>query len=127
MSKDFDSDGLEQISLSIKKLKEKYNVFPNVAKHLDSLLSIIAVYKSDPTKVNYPEILKTSNEIISDLNVIPKEEISGLVDLIKKECRLCMFHADDCFMNILFLIFKSIESGKLFEPNRLRPTLRSSR
>ncbi|OHD53568.1 MAG: hypothetical protein A2014_11590 [Spirochaetes bacterium GWF1_49_6] len=124
MGKDFDKDGLEQIYFSLKKLKEKYNIHPNVSKHLDFLAHVITVYKSDPAKINYPDILKNSNEIITDLKVIPKEEVTGLVELIKKECRLCMFHADDCFMNILFLIFKSIESGKLFEPNRLRPTLR---
>ena len=126
MAKDFDRQGLRNIKESFHRINDKHSRNSTVYTHLKKFIDIIETYENNTSSINYPDILGSFREIIFELKEsVSPTEVKEVAEEIKKECRLCMFHADDCFMNIFFIIFKSIEKGVILEPNRVRPTLRS--
>ncbi|OHD57334.1 MAG: hypothetical protein A2Y33_07570 [Spirochaetes bacterium GWF1_51_8] len=125
MSKDFNAEGLEKIKESFRRMSEKCPSTSQSKEFFYQFLNIISAYEGDNTKINYPELLNSYREIVIELrNSLSPEDVGEVAEIIKTECRMCMFHSDDCFMNVFYIVFKSIEKDAFVEPNRLRPTLR---
>jgi len=72
----------------------------------------------------HPEVLKEIGTVVARLSGVSHDDAKRVCDFILGQCRECLLHLDDCFMNLTFLAFKSVESGKLVEANRVRPPMR---
>ncbi len=114
----------ESLLLDLEKnLHDIGKEYPKSALTIDKLLSLITAYKKENT-VSCPDVLKTLKTYIDNLSFLPGEAVKPVSDVAKQCCRECMFHMDDCFINIIFIIFKSIETSNYLEPKKIRPTLR---
>jgi hypothetical protein len=110
-------DELKNALINIKK------IYPMYVSQTDKLIHTIDFYQKDniPT---FPEILKSLDVYIDGLAEITPEDAHPVSESVKRCCRECMFHLDDCFVNSIYLIFKSIELGEHLKPNKIRPSLR---
>jgi len=72
----------------------------------------------------HPVVLADLQSVVSRLGGVDGGEAAAISGHIVHHCRQCMLHLDDCFMNIIFLAFTSIETGVPIAPNRVRPTMR---
>jgi len=64
--------------------------------------------------------------IIETLKIVPIPLAAKIAQFSKDICRSCMFHNDLCFINIYFIVFKSIEKEKFIGFNDVRPNMRLS-
>lgn len=99
------------------------NIYPMYVAQIDNLINTIDSYQKDNVTA-FPEILKSLDTYIDGLATITPENAHLVSESVKRCCRECMFHLDDCFVNSIYLIFKSIELGEHLKPNKVRPTLR---
>ena len=68
--------------------------------------------------------LERYTDIVDSLQDVPVAAAAEINQHIMTYCRECMFHTDACFMNIIYLVFKSIEKRSYIAPKKLRPPLR---
>lgn len=117
-TKGFSQTLLQDLRSNLVETKSKFSLVS-----LDKLITSIDSYQID-NNTSYPEIMKDLRSLIDSLSNVPRDNARTISKIARECCRECMFHADDCFINIVFLVFKSVELGTYLEPNKLRPTLR---
>lgn len=118
--KAFAPELLQDLKNDLIKVKSAY---PNRAITVEQLITAIDSYQVSQT-ISYPEIFKELDSMIQSLTAVSPADAAAISGIAKKGCRECMFHLDDCFVNIIFLIFSSIELEMQLKPNGIRPTLR---
>jgi hypothetical protein len=118
--KGFTPEFIAELRTALVNIK---NTYPMYVAQTDNLINAIDTYRKDNITV-FPEILKSLDKYIDGLAAITPENAHPVSESAKRCCRECMFHLDDCFINSIYLIFKSIELGEHLKPNKIRPTLR---
>jgi hypothetical protein len=118
--KNFSEESLRNLRDNLMKAKETLSVYN---PDLEKLIGMFDFYQSEHTST-YPTILTDFPSMVKSLSGIPPENAGMIADSAKKCCLECMFHADDCFINIIFLTFKSLELNITMQPNKIRPTWR---
>jgi hypothetical protein len=116
--KKFSPEHLHELRNHLMQIKNSGNLL-----WVNKFIAAIDTYPKDST-IAYPELKRDLHLIIDNLSSVAEENATKIANSAKECCRECMFHADDCFINIVFLVFKSIELGSRIEPNKIRPTLR---
>ena len=111
----------EEINCIVGKLKNIKALAPNA--DIQSLINMVLEYDSKGT-VAYPAIRKRVPEFTKSLELISKDLAKEVAEEIKVKCKGCVFHVEDCFMNLIFIIFKSAELKKQVEFKDLRPNYR---
>lgn len=113
-------------------LRELVNVLesvrtPNfpVGSHIviDRFCAMVTRYLEEKV-LSYPELVDELPGFAKNLSKVEPKALSVVLDYLLANCRACMFHNDACFMNLIFLTFKSVEQGRPIAPNAVRPTMR---
>lgn len=118
--KGFRPEFIAELKATLFNIKK---IYPMYVAQIDNLIHTIDSYQKDNV-TTFPEILKSLDTFINGLATITLENAHLVSESVKRCCRECMFHLDDCFINSIYLIFKSIELGEHLKPNKIRPTLR---
>ena len=119
--KSFSPALLQDLKDNLANLRNEHSA---AATLINRLISTIDTYLQDNT-ISHPEIIKELQLFYDKLSpVVTNENAKSISDLTKKCCRECMFHMDDCFINVIFLIFEAVRLQTFLEPNKIRPTLR---
>ena len=121
----FSSEALNALKNNLQMIKIKSTGNDQAEKTVNKLLEMVAAYEKENISVQ-PDIYNNLIAIIDSLKDVQKDAAVQISRLAKDNCRACMFHADTCFMNLVFIIFKSLEIGKYIEINGNRPNLRLS-
>lgn len=95
-----------------------------VRRRVVDRLSIAVIDYEEREQLTCPELLESLPRIVDELRGVRESAAKEICDHVSTYCRGCMFHNDACFMNVIFLAFKSLEVGRLVDPNRVRPSMR---
>lgn len=117
----------EPLSQQLQELKNELtnisNIYPACAPSIKTLKTAIDGYITADTMAQ-PELGKDLDKLIDSLSAISPEDAKQITDSVKKCCKECMFHIDDCIINIIFILFKSVEIGEHLGFQKIRPGLR---
>lgn len=90
---------------------------------VESLLGTVDRYE----QLGDPEaeaLLRELPLLIAALGDLDPKAAGAVASYISCQCRACPFHHDACFINVIYLVYKSLEEGRLVGPNAIRPNLR---
>ncbi|MGE5606188.1 MAG: hypothetical protein ACM3YE_10930 [Bacteroidota bacterium] len=115
------------LSQQLQELKNELtnisDIYPACAPSIKKLKAAIDGYITTDTMAQ-PELGKELDRLIDSLSAISPEDAKQITDSVKKSCKECMFHIDDCIINIIYILFKSVEIGEHLEFQKIRPGLR---
>jgi hypothetical protein len=72
----------------------------------------------------HPELRLEVMDMIESGKIITKSSAGNIARIASLSCKSCIFHNENCMINITFIIFKSIEIGKFIGFSKLRPGMR---
>jgi hypothetical protein len=72
----------------------------------------------------HPELRPELLNIIKTFSLIPKARAESIFQIASSSCNSCIFHNENCMINLIFIIFKSVEIDKFIDFNKLRPAMR---
>jgi hypothetical protein len=93
---------------------------------IDELIACVEAYLTDERQTQ-PHVLKRMPQLVESLSEIHAEDTVEICELLVNNCRRCMLHIDSCFINVLFMVFKSIQLRRVLEPIKSRPSLRTEK
>lgn len=122
MQQEFSPQTLSELKAMLQRLEGKQKS-PDAQRTIADFSAMIDVYV-EQKKLCHPQVLDDLPRIVSRLQGVAAADAAEISSHVWHHCRECLLHLDDCFMNLIFLTFKSLEVGRLVEPNKVRPTMR---
>lgn len=74
--------------------------------------------------VSFPLMRSEINKVIEALKPVSPEIVSSISLKAKTICKCCVFHNDNCLINMIFIAFKSAEIKRNVEFKDMRPNIR---
>ena len=119
----FSDQTLSDLKGYLNEVKKMSESNPKVSSYIADNEKAIANYKASETVG-----VSNANDMVSVRDEMKgpryKEVASKIAPLCKTNCRNCMFHTDNCFINVNFIVFKSVELDKKVEMSSVRPSMR---
>jgi hypothetical protein len=74
--------------------------------------------------ISFPTIRPEIDKIVDSFRPVSADVVKAISERAKAICKGCIFHDDNCLVNLLFITFKSLELKKKVEFKDLRPNVR---
>jgi hypothetical protein len=73
---------------------------------------------------SFPLVRPEVEKIVDSFRPVSKDIVKSVSEKARNICKGCIFHDDNCLVNIIFITFKSVEMNKMVEFKDLRPNIR---
>ena len=94
-----------------------------IIQKTSTLKKLLSSYQNEGT-ISFPTVRPEIEKIVESLKPISLDIAKSMSEKAKSICKGCIFHDDNCLINILFITFKSIEIQRRVEFKDLRPNVR---
>lgn len=94
-----------------------------ISRQTAALKRLLTSYQMSGT-VSFPAFRPEIGRIVESFQPVSLDVVRGISEKAKSICKGCIFHDDNCLVNIFFITFKSLELKKKVEFKDLRPNVR---
>lgn len=89
-----------------------------------SLLKKMLTEYEKKGSASFPMFRPEVGKIVEAFKPVSKDTVKSVSEKARTICKGCIFHDDNCLVNIFFVTFKSVELNKQVEFKDLRPNIR---